>query len=73
MTDWLAASESLKILCELEPATKPDLRHVRRQVALLNGVSDAYLVPGNHLSRATGSSIAVAGEIASWAGAQLLA
>lgn len=68
MTDWLAASESLKILCELEPATQPDLRHVRRQVALLDGVSDAYLVPDNHLGRATVSSIAVAGEVATLGG-----
>jgi 5,10-methylenetetrahydrofolate reductase len=68
MSDWLAASDSLKILCELEPATQPDLRHVRRQVALLDGVCDAYLVPDNHLGRATVSSIAVAGEVATLGG-----
>ena len=71
MTDWLTPSDSLKILCELEPATKPDLRHVRRQVALLDGVTDAYLVPDNHLGRATVSSVAVAGEVASLGGSSV--
>jgi 5,10-methylenetetrahydrofolate reductase len=71
MTDWLAPSDSLKILCELEPATQPDLRHVRRQVALLDGVSHAYLVPDNHLGRATVSSIAVAGEVANLGGSSV--
>lgn len=68
MTDWLRPSDELTLLCELEPATRPDLRHVRRQVALLDGVSDAYLVPDNHLGRATVSSIAVAGEVAALGG-----
>ncbi|MCW2549209.1 MAG: methylenetetrahydrofolate reductase, partial [Mycobacterium sp.] len=71
MDDWLTPSDSLKILCELEPATRPDLRHVRRQVALLDGVTDAYLVPDNHLGRATVSSIAVAGEVASLGGSSV--
>lgn len=68
MTDWLAPSDDLTILCELEPATRPDLRHVRRQVALLDGVAEAYLIPDNHLGRATVSSIAVAGEVAALGG-----
>jgi 5,10-methylenetetrahydrofolate reductase len=71
MPDWLAPSDELKLLCELEPATRPDLRHVRRQVALLDGVTDAYLVPDNHLGRATVSSIAVAGEVASLGGSSV--
>ena len=71
MTDWLEPNDSLKVLCELEPATRPDLRHVRRQVALLDGVTDAYLVPDNHLGRATVSSIAVAGEVASLGGSSV--
>jgi methylenetetrahydrofolate reductase (NADPH) len=71
MSDWLTPKDGLKILCELEPATKPDLRHVRRQVALLDGVTDAYLVPDNHLGRATVSSIAVAGEVASLGGSSV--
>lgn len=68
MADWLAPSDDLTILCELEPATRPDLRHVRRQVALLDGVAEAYLIPDNHLGRATVSSIAVAGEVAALGG-----
>jgi methylenetetrahydrofolate reductase (NADPH) len=71
MDDWLTPTDGLKILCELEPATKPDLRHVRRQVALLDGVADAFLVPDNHLGRATVSSIAVAGEVASLGGSSV--
>lgn len=71
MADWLAQSDDLKVLCELEPATRPDLRQVRRQVALLDGVTDAYLVPDNHLGRATVSSIAVAGEVASLGGSSV--
>jgi methylenetetrahydrofolate reductase (NADPH) len=71
MDDWLTPTDSLKLLCELEPATKPDLRHVRRQVALLDGVTDAYLVPDNHLGRATVSSIAVAGEVAALGGSSV--
>ena len=67
MSDWLGG-DGFKVLCELEPATTPDLRHVRRQVALLDGVTDAYLVPDNHLGRATVSSIAVAGEVAALGG-----
>ncbi|HVE62884.1 MAG TPA: methylenetetrahydrofolate reductase [Mycobacteriales bacterium] len=71
MTGWLEPSDNLKVLCELEPATRPDLRHVRRQVALLDGVTDAYLVPDNHLGRATVSSIAVAGEVAALGGSSV--
>ncbi len=71
MANWLSPGSDLKILCELEPATRPDLRHVRRQVALLDGVTDAYLVPDNHLGRATVSSIAVAGEVATLGGSSV--
>lgn len=71
MADWLSPCSELKILCELEPATRPDLRHVRRQVALLDGVTDAYLVPDNHLGRATVSSVAVAGEVAALGGSSV--
>jgi 5,10-methylenetetrahydrofolate reductase len=71
VSDWLSPSAELKILCELEPATRPDLRHVRRQVALLDGVTAAYLVPDNHLGRATVSSLAVAGEVASLGGSSV--
>jgi len=62
VTGWGGAGE-FAMVCEIEPATKPDLRHVRRQVALLDGVADACLVPDNHIGRATVSSVAVAGEV----------
>src|SRR5579875_3255639 len=51
-------------MCEIEPATRPDLHHVRRQIAAWGGVADSYLIPDNHLARATVSSIAVAHEVA---------
>jgi 5,10-methylenetetrahydrofolate reductase len=56
------------LMCEIEPATRPDLHHVRRQIAALNGVADSYLIPDNHLARATVSSIAVAHEVAQLGG-----
>ncbi len=55
-------------MCEIEPATGPDLTRVRRQIALLSGVADTFLVPDNHLGRATVSSIAVAREVAALGG-----
>jgi len=68
MAAWSASSGEFAILCEIEPATAPDLRHVRRQVALLDGVVDGCLVPDNHLGRATVSSVAVAGEVVALGG-----
>src|SRR4051794_41640511 len=56
------------LLCEIEPATQPDLHHVRRQIAALIGFADSYLTPDNHLARATVSSIAVAHEVADLGG-----
>jgi methylenetetrahydrofolate reductase (NADPH) len=58
------ASSGFAVLAEIEPATKPDLSGVRRQIAVLATVADAFLVPDNHLGRATVSSIAVAHEVA---------
>ena len=59
---------SFEILCEIEPATGPDLTRVRRQIAVLTGAVDRFLVPDNHLGRATVSSIAVAQEVAALGG-----
>lgn len=59
---------SFEVLCEIEPATGPDLTRVRRQIAILSGVADSFLVPDNHLGRATVSSIAVAREVAALGG-----
>src|ERR1700712_889983 len=57
------AHDGFELLCEIEPATGPDLTRVRRQIAMLAGVADSFLVPDNHLGRATVSSIAVAQEV----------
>jgi methylenetetrahydrofolate reductase (NADPH) len=50
-------------ICEIEPPTRPDLMHVRHQIGVLSKVASAYLVPDNHIGRATVSSIAVAHEV----------
>src|SRR5918992_3210033 len=52
------------ILCEIEPPRRPDIEHVRHQIATLRDVSDAFLIPDNHLGRATVSSVSVAHEVA---------
>lgn len=41
---------------------------MRRQIAVLTGVADSFLVPDNHLGRAKVSSIAVAQEVAASGG-----
>jgi 5,10-methylenetetrahydrofolate reductase len=53
-----------EIVCEIEPATRPDLMHVRHQIGVLSRVASAFLIPDNHIGRATVSSIAVAHEVA---------
>jgi methylenetetrahydrofolate reductase (NADPH) len=53
-----------EVICEIVPATRPDLTRVRHQVGVLAPVADAFLVPDNHLGRATVSSVAVAHEVA---------
>jgi methylenetetrahydrofolate reductase (NADPH) len=52
-----------EIICEVEPATRPDLTHVRHQIGVLSEVASAFLIPDNHIGRATVSSIAVAREV----------
>jgi 5,10-methylenetetrahydrofolate reductase len=52
------------VLCEIEPPRRPDITHVRNQIEVLNPVTDAFLIPDNHLGRATVSSVAVAHEVA---------
>jgi 5,10-methylenetetrahydrofolate reductase len=59
---------SFEIVCEIEPPTKPDLKKVRHQIGVLTPVTDAFLIPDNHLGRATVSSIAVAHEVAAMGG-----
>jgi methylenetetrahydrofolate reductase (NADPH) len=52
------------IVCEVEPATRPDLMHVRHQIGSMSRVASSFLIPDNHIGRATVSSIAVAHEVA---------
>ena len=56
------------LMCEIEPPTRPDLRHVRHQIGVLAPVAHSFLIPDNHLGRATVSSIAVAHEVAAMGG-----
>jgi 5,10-methylenetetrahydrofolate reductase len=51
------------IVCEIEPPTRPDLKHVRHQIGVLSKVASAFLIPDNHIGRATVSSVAVAHEV----------
>jgi 5,10-methylenetetrahydrofolate reductase len=57
-----------EILCEVEPATEPDLAHVRDQIETMSELATAFLIPDNHIGRATVSSIAVAHEVAEMGG-----
>jgi methylenetetrahydrofolate reductase (NADPH) len=59
------APSAFEVISEIEPAIKPDLTRVRHQVGVLAPVTDAFLIPDNHLGRATVSSVAVAHEVAS--------
>jgi methylenetetrahydrofolate reductase (NADPH) len=54
---------SFELICEVEPATRPDLMHVRHQIGVLSRIASAFLIPDNHIGRATVSSIAVAHEV----------
>jgi 5,10-methylenetetrahydrofolate reductase len=62
------AATSFSIVCEVEPATRPDLMHVRHQIGVMSRIAGAFLIPDNHIGRATVSSIAVAHEVAAMGG-----
>ena len=53
-----------ELMVEIEPATRADLTGVRHQIGVLSRVAGAFLIPDNHIGRATVSSIAVAHEVA---------
>ena len=57
-------TDDFSILCEIEPPRRPDIEHVRDQIQVLRDVTAAFLIPDNHLGRATVSSVAVAHEVA---------
>lgn len=56
------------MVCEIEPPTRPDLKGVRHQIGVLSSVASAFLIPDNHLGRATVSSVAVAHEVEAMGG-----
>jgi len=58
------SDREFKVVCEVEPATRPDLMHVRHQIGSMSRVASSFLIPDNHIGRATVSSIAVAHEVA---------
>jgi methylenetetrahydrofolate reductase (NADPH) len=62
------AAHPFELICEIEPPTTPDLGHVRDQIDALGPVTSAFLVPDNHIGRATVSSVAVAHEVAAMGG-----
>jgi methylenetetrahydrofolate reductase (NADPH) len=57
-----------ELICEVEPAVRPDLMHVRHQIGVMSRIATKFLIPDNHIGRATVSSIAVAHEVAQMGG-----
>jgi 5,10-methylenetetrahydrofolate reductase len=57
-----------QVICEIEPATSPDLTRVRHQIGVLSPIASAFLIPDNHIGRATVSSVAVAHEVEAMGG-----
>src|SRR5215203_2005125 len=64
----MAGADDFELIVEIEPPTKPSLVRARHQIGALGKIADAYLVPDNHLGRATVSSLAVAREVAAMGG-----
>jgi methylenetetrahydrofolate reductase (NADPH) len=58
-----AGKRPFELVCEIEPATTPDLTRVRHQIGVLSPVATTFLIPDNHIGRATVSSVAVAHEV----------
>lgn len=56
--------DAFEVVCEIEPATRPDLTRVRHQIGVLSTIATHFLIPDNHIGRATVSSVAVAHEVA---------
>src|SRR5919106_3246036 len=65
------ATGSFKVICEIEPATTPDLTRVRHQIGVMTPVASSFLIPDNHIGRATVSSVAVAHEVQAMGGRAL--
>jgi methylenetetrahydrofolate reductase (NADPH) len=56
------------VVCEIEPPVRPDLKRVRHQIGVLTEISGTFLIPDNHIGRATVSSVAVAHEVEAMGG-----
>src|ERR1700752_1770493 len=56
-------ANGFQVICEVEPATRPELMHVRHQIGVMSRIASGFLIPDNHIGRATVSSIAVAHEV----------
>lgn len=54
---------SFRLIFELEPPRRPDLARVRRQIEIFGPITDAILVPDNHLGLPAISSVAIALDI----------
>src|SRR5215212_7570655 len=54
---------AFEVVCEIEPATWPDLTRVRHQTGVLSTIATRFLIPDNHIGRATVSTVAVAREV----------
>lgn len=65
-------SGRFEVICEVSPPRRPDLTALRSQVRSLAPVSDAFLVPDNHLGRAAVSGLAAAREITELGGRSIL-
>jgi methylenetetrahydrofolate reductase (NADPH) len=61
-------SRPFQVICEIQPPTRPDLMHVRHQIGTLAKVAGSFLIPDNHIGRATVSSVAVAHEVEAMGG-----
>ncbi|MFF4772966.1 methylenetetrahydrofolate reductase [Microtetraspora fusca] len=57
-----------EVVCEIEPPTRPDLTRVRHQIGTLSQIAGSFLIPDNHIGRATVSSVAVAHEVQAMGG-----
>ncbi len=63
-----APTRPFELVCEIEPATTPDLTRVRHQIGVLSSIAGTFLIPDNHIGRATVSSVAVAHEVEAMGG-----
>jgi methylenetetrahydrofolate reductase (NADPH) len=64
----MTTTDRFELICEIEPATTPDLTRVRHQIGVLSPVASSFLIPDNHIGRATVSSVAVAREVEAMGG-----